>query len=91
MISDSKDNAWSSFTPGEWQEKVNVRDFIQKNYTPYEGDDSFLTGATKATDTLWASVAAGIKQENETLAPVDLTLTLSLLLPLMVQVTLTNL
>jgi len=71
MISDSKDNAWSSFTPGEWQEKVNVRDFIQKNYTPYEGDDSFLTGATKATDTLWASVAAGIKQENETLAPVD--------------------
>ncbi|MEI6893448.1 MAG: formate C-acetyltransferase [Colwellia sp.] len=71
MISDSKDNAWSSFTPGEWQEQVNVRDFIQKNYTPYEGDDSFLTGATKATDTLWASVAKGIKQENETLAPVD--------------------
>ncbi|NMP15900.1 formate C-acetyltransferase [Thalassotalea sp. Y01] len=71
MVSDSKTNAWSDFTPGDWQEQVNVRDFIQKNYTPYQGDDSFLAGATDATKTLWQQVAEGIKQENETLAPVD--------------------
>ena len=33
---------WNSFKPGKWQESIDVRDFIQKNYTPYEGDDSFL-------------------------------------------------
>ena len=33
---------WEGFTPGKWQKKVDVRDFIQKNYSPYEGDDSFL-------------------------------------------------
>ncbi|QBY04928.1 formate C-acetyltransferase [Thalassotalea sp. HSM 43] len=71
MVSDSKTNAWSDFTPGDWQEQVNVRDFIQQNYTPYQGDDSFLAGATDATKTLWQQVAEGIKQENETLAPVD--------------------
>ena len=34
--------AWEGFTKGDWQNEVNVRDFIQKNYTPYEGDESFL-------------------------------------------------
>ncbi|WP_312204696.1 hypothetical protein, partial [Mixta calida] len=34
--------AWEGFSAGEWQKSVNVRDFIQKNYTPYEGDESFL-------------------------------------------------
>ncbi|WP_371376097.1 formate C-acetyltransferase [Thalassotalea aquiviva] len=71
MVSDSKTNAWSDFTPGKWQEEVNVRDFIQKNYTPYEGDESFLAGATEATNTLWNVVAEGIKKENATLAPID--------------------
>ena len=63
--------AWEGLNPGDWKSEVNVRDFIQKNYTPYEGDESFLAGATEATDTLWAKVMEGIKQENSTHAPVD--------------------
>ncbi|WP_099075005.1 formate C-acetyltransferase [Proteus alimentorum] len=63
--------AWKGFSEGEWQNGVNVRDFIQKNYTPYEGDESFLAGSTKATDTLWEQVMEGIKIENRTHAPVD--------------------
>ncbi|OAT47430.1 pyruvate formate-lyase [Proteus hauseri ATCC 700826] len=63
--------AWKGFSEGEWQNAVNVRDFIQKNYTPYEGDESFLAGSTKATDTLWEQVMEGIKIENRTHAPVD--------------------
>ena len=38
---------WNTFTPGVWQHEINVRDFIQKNYTPYDGDDAFLEGPTK--------------------------------------------
>lgn len=64
-------NAWQSFSAGEWQKEVNVRDFIQKNYTPYEGDESFLAGASQATTTLWDKVMEGIKLENRTHAPVD--------------------
>ena len=64
-------NAWESFAAGEWQNSINVRDFIQKNYTPYEGDEAFLTGATAATTALWDKVMEGIKQENRTHAPVD--------------------
>ncbi|ABG12642.1 formate acetyltransferase [Yersinia pestis] len=63
--------AWHGFTKGDWQNEVNVRDFIQKNYTPYEGDESFLAGSTEATDKLWAQVMEGIKLENRTHAPVD--------------------
>ncbi|PHM67268.1 formate acetyltransferase 3 [Xenorhabdus stockiae] len=63
--------AWQGFNEGNWQNEVNVRDFIQKNYTPYEGDESFLAGATKATDILWEKVMEGIKIENRTHAPVD--------------------
>ncbi|MBC8945253.1 formate C-acetyltransferase [Xenorhabdus indica] len=63
--------AWQGFNEGSWQNEVNVRDFIQKNYTPYEGDESFLAGATKATDILWEMVMEGIKIENHTHAPVD--------------------
>ncbi len=63
--------AWAGFELGDWSENINVRDFIQKNYTPYEGDDSFLAGATTATDKLWADVMEGIKEENRTHAPVD--------------------
>ena len=64
-------NAWAGFSKGDWQNEVNVRDFIQKNYTPYEGDESFLAGATQATTTLWDKVMEGIKLENRTHAPVD--------------------
>ncbi|MBC7005023.1 formate C-acetyltransferase [Photobacterium sp. BZF1] len=64
--------AWEGFAEGEWQNDVNVRDFIQKNYTPYEGDESFLvTEGTEATNKLWDQVMEGIKQENSTHAPVD--------------------
>ena len=63
--------AWEGFKAGEWQSCVNVRDFIQKNYTPYEGDESFLAGATPATTALWNRVLEGIKIENRTHAPVD--------------------
>ena len=39
-------NEWRGFQRGSWEEEINVRDFIQKNYTPYDGDDSFLEGPT---------------------------------------------
>ena len=65
-------DAWEGFAAGEWQTEVNVRDFIQKNYTPYEGDESFLvTEGTEATNKLWAKVMEGIKIENSTHAPLD--------------------
>ncbi|WP_075181200.1 formate C-acetyltransferase [Pantoea sp. 1.19] len=63
--------AWQGFTAGDWQQRVDVRDFIQKNYTPYEGDESFLVDATPATRQLWDSVLEGIKIENRSHAPVD--------------------
>ena len=63
--------AWQEFTAGEWQDSINVRDFIQKNYTPYEGDETFLSTATEATTVLWDKVMEGIKIENRTHAPVD--------------------
>ena len=40
---------WNGFKSGVWQDEINVRDFIQRNYTPYEGDDSFLVGTTEKT------------------------------------------
>ena len=43
------DVAWRGFTPGTWQHRVNVREFIQRNYTPYEGDSQFLEGPTART------------------------------------------
>ncbi|EMO7836322.1 formate C-acetyltransferase [Morganella morganii] len=64
-------SAWQGFNLGDWSQEVNVRDFIQKNYTPYEGDESFLAGATEATTALWAKVMEGIKIENSTHAPID--------------------
>ncbi|MEG0721608.1 MAG: pyruvate formate lyase family protein, partial [Lachnospiraceae bacterium] len=57
---------WDGFQPGRWNRtSVNVRDFIQQNYTPYEGDDSFLAEPTKATTTLWEQVMELSKQERE--------------------------
>ena len=44
---------WEGFKPGKWQEEINVRDFVQANYTPYEGDDSFLEGISENTQVLW--------------------------------------
>ena len=56
---------WISFNKGNWTKEIDVRDFIQKNYTPYDGDDAFLTGPTKATQTLWDQVMELTKQEQE--------------------------
>ena len=56
---------WKDFTPGVWQNEINVRDFIQKNYTPYEGDESFLQGPTKETGELWAQVMDLTAKERE--------------------------
>ena len=47
---------WSGFNGRLWKEEVNIRDFIQNNYTPYEGDESFLVGPTEATDKLWGEL-----------------------------------
>lgn len=63
--------AWKGFSGEEWQNEINVRDFIQHNYTPYEGDESFLVDATTATTRLWENVMEGIRLENSTHAPVD--------------------
>ena len=50
---DTMAKQWEGFKPGKWQEEINVRDFIQANYTPYEGDDSFLEGISENTQVLW--------------------------------------
>ena len=55
---------WNGFKEGQWTSEVNVRDFIQENYEPYEGDASFLAGPTKATNDLWNKVQELQKQER---------------------------
>lgn len=56
---------WKDFVGGKWEKEVDVRDFIQRNYTPYVGDDSFLAGPTAATTKLWAQVLELTTQERE--------------------------
>ena len=56
---------WTDFVGGKWVNEINVRDFIQKNYTPYEGDDSFLAGPTQNTTDLWDQVLDLMRQERE--------------------------
>jgi len=57
--------AWDGFDGRIWREECNVRDFIQKNYTPYDGDESFLAGPTEATDKLWGKLQELQKLEHE--------------------------
>lgn len=57
-------NAWRNFEGNLWQEDIDVRDFIQNNYTPYDGDESFLEGPTDATTELWNQVQALQKEER---------------------------
>ncbi len=54
-----------TFKPGKWQTEINVRDFIQRNYTPYDGDSSFLAGPTEATKKLWEECCELFKKERE--------------------------
>ena len=56
---------WNNFKTGKWTKEINVRDFIQSNYTAYEGDASFLAGATEATTKLWDEVSELFKKERE--------------------------
>ena len=56
--------AWRNFKGRVWTEDVNVRDFIQENYTPYDGDESFLEGPTEATDKLWGRLQELQKEER---------------------------
>ena len=60
-----KFDEWNGFTKGDWEKEIDVRDFIQKNYTPYEGDDSFLAEATESTKKLWNEVLDLYKKETE--------------------------
>ena len=55
---------WKGFEKGDWQEKIDVRNFIQLNYTPYEGDSSFLADATEKTNKLWNEVLELYKKEQ---------------------------
>lgn len=60
-----KFDEWNGFTGGDWEDEIDVRDFIQKNYTPYTGDDSFLANATETTKKLWEEVLNLYKKETE--------------------------
>ena len=60
-----QEQAWREFKPGPWQSRINVRDFIQRNYTPYEGDASFLAGATKRTQKVWETLLPLLAKERE--------------------------
>jgi formate C-acetyltransferase len=64
--------AWEGFAPGPWQRQIDTRDFIQKNYTPYEGDASFLAGPTERTRALWEKVFAVFQQEQAKQAPLKI-------------------
>ena len=59
------EEAWRGFKKGKWDKNIDVRDFIQKNYTPYEGDSSFLAPATEKTTKLWNEVLELYKKERE--------------------------
>ena len=63
---------WTGFNKGQWQKSIDVRNFIQTNYTAYEGDDSFLAGATEATKKLWDEVSELFKKERENGGVLDL-------------------
>jgi formate C-acetyltransferase len=56
---------WIGFEPGNWTKTIDVRNFIQANYTPYDGDGSFLAGATARTDQLWRQVLALMNEERD--------------------------
>ena len=56
--------AWEGFVGGNWERHVDVRDFIQRNYTPYDGDESFLAGPTEATRRLWDEVMDLFEEER---------------------------
>ena len=60
-----KHENWNGFTDGIWQDEINVRDFIQKNYTEYTGDDSFLKGATERTKAVFKKLESLFALERQ--------------------------
>ncbi|WP_077598162.1 formate C-acetyltransferase [Olsenella urininfantis] len=64
--------AWEGFVGGNWEHEVDVRDFIQKNYRPYDGDESFLAGPSEATSSLWATVMDLFAQETANGGVIDM-------------------
>ncbi len=67
-----KQSSTTDFVGGKWQSEINVRDFIQRNYTPYDGDSSFLAGPTEATTKLWQECCDLFKKERENGGVVDM-------------------
>ena len=65
---------WEGFEGSRWKEQINVRDFIRHNYTPYDGDDSFLEGPTEATDKLWGKLQELQKAERANNGVLDIEL-----------------
>jgi formate C-acetyltransferase len=65
MKSDTSSSAWQGFSGGLWQREINVRDFIQQNYTPYDGDESFLAPPTKRTQGIWKKLEALFVEERK--------------------------
>ena len=55
---------WQGFNGRIWREEINLREFIQDNYTPYDGDESFLEGPTEATNKLWGRLQELQKEER---------------------------
>ena len=60
---------WYGFEEGTWSKEINVRSFIRHNYTPYDGDESFLVGPTQNTNDLWDQVLDLTKKEREGIFP----------------------
>ena len=65
-------NEWKEFKGGRWETEIDVRDFIMNNYTPYDGDDSFLKGPTADTTALWNEVLELSKKEREAVGVLDM-------------------
>lgn len=72
VLTEDQSIAWRNFTHGNWNHAIDVRDFIQKNYTPYGGDESFLAGPTEATTKLWADVMNLFAQETANGGVIDM-------------------
>ena len=62
---DAAGSGWQGFRTGLWQKEINVRDFIQQNYEPYDGDESFLAPATKRTLAIWDKLQALFVEERK--------------------------
>ena len=65
VAQDKWEHAWRGFAPGIWRDRVNTRDFIQRSYTPYEGDGSFLKGPTPRTTKMWETLGPLFAKERE--------------------------